>query len=87
MRVAKDFIVFSKTKDLCTCIYMSRTFHEDEKIDEVIVPIPSWDVKNRKPYPSTPEDLQKVSEHSNPLINRYLETRNNTVVFCRFSMF
>ena len=60
MRVAKDFIVFSKTKDQLVCIYMSRTFHEDEKIEEVIVPIPCWDVKNRKPFPSTPEDLERV---------------------------
>ena len=60
MRVAKDFIVFSKTKEQHVCIYMSRTFHEDEKIDEVIVPIPSWDSKNRRPFPSTPEDLERV---------------------------
>ncbi|XP_066459849.1 ATPase MORC2 isoform X1 [Eleutherodactylus coqui] len=45
MRIGKDFILFTKKEDTMTCLFMSRTFHEEEGIDEVIVPLPTWDSK------------------------------------------
>ena len=35
MRIANDMIVFSKKGAMMTCLFLSRTFHELEAIDEV----------------------------------------------------
>lgn len=35
MRIGKDFILFTKKSDTMTCLLLSRTFHEEEGIDEV----------------------------------------------------
>ena len=35
MRMGKDFILFTKKEDKLTCLFLSRTFHEEEGLDEV----------------------------------------------------
>lgn len=35
MRIGKDFILFTKKDNIMTCLFLSRTFHEEEGIDEV----------------------------------------------------
>ena len=35
MRIGKDLIVFTKKGPTMTCVFLSRTFHEAEQIDEV----------------------------------------------------
>lgn len=35
MRIGKDFILFTKKEETMTCLFLSRTFHEEEGIDEV----------------------------------------------------
>ena len=35
MRIGKDFILITKKEDTMTCLFLSRTFHEEEGIDEV----------------------------------------------------
>lgn len=35
MRIGKDFILFTKKDDKLTCLFLSRTFHEEEGLDEV----------------------------------------------------
>ena len=35
MRIANDFIMFTKCGGEMTCIFLSRSFHEYEKLDEV----------------------------------------------------
>ena len=35
MRIGKDLIVFTKKGPTMTCVFLSRTFHEAEHIDEV----------------------------------------------------
>ena len=35
MRIGNDMIIFTKKNDTQTCLFLSRTFHELEKIDEV----------------------------------------------------
>jgi len=35
MRIGKDLIVFTKKGPAMTCVFLSRTFHEAEHIDEV----------------------------------------------------
>lgn len=35
MRIGKDFILFTKKEETMSCLFLSRTFHEEEGIDEV----------------------------------------------------
>ncbi|CAJ0963546.1 unnamed protein product, partial [Mesorhabditis belari] len=42
MRIGKDFILFTKKKELRTCLFLSRTFHEGNNLKEVFVPTPSF---------------------------------------------
>lgn len=35
MRIGKDFILFTKKDNALTCLFLSRTFHEEEGLDEV----------------------------------------------------
>lgn len=37
MRIGKDFILFTKKGNSLTCLFLSRTFHEEEGLDEVRV--------------------------------------------------
>ncbi|XP_035021898.2 ATPase MORC2 isoform X1 [Hippoglossus stenolepis] len=55
MRIGKDFILFTKKGNTLTCLFLSRTFHEEEGLDEVIVPLPSWDLTTKQPLTSDPE--------------------------------
>lgn len=42
MRIGKDFILFTKKEDTMTCLFLSRTFHEEEGIDEVSFILVAW---------------------------------------------
>ncbi|XP_077378143.1 ATPase MORC2 isoform X2 [Festucalex cinctus] len=55
MRIGKDFILFTKKGNSLTCLFLSRTFHEEEGLDEVIVPLPSWDLITKEPLTSDRE--------------------------------
>jgi len=35
MRIGNDFILFTKKGPTLTCVFLSRTFHEVEQLDEV----------------------------------------------------
>ena len=37
MRIGKDFILFTKKENTLSCLFLSRTFHEEEGLDEVRV--------------------------------------------------
>uniref|UniRef100_W5MNX4 MORC family CW-type zinc finger 2 n=1 Tax=Lepisosteus oculatus TaxID=7918 RepID=W5MNX4_LEPOC len=62
MRIGKDFILFTKKEDKLTCLFLSRTFHEEEGIDEVIVPLPTWDNKTKQPVTDNPEKFAIETE-------------------------
>ncbi|XP_077995553.1 ATPase MORC2A-like [Glandiceps talaboti] len=53
MRISKDLILFTKKGETMSSLFISRSFHEDENIDEVIVPIPSFDSSTRQPLSQT----------------------------------
>ena len=36
MRIGNDFVLFTKKGPTMTCVFLSRTFHEEEAIDEVL---------------------------------------------------
>ncbi|XP_075907998.1 ATPase MORC2-like isoform X2 [Petromyzon marinus] len=42
MRIGRDMIILTKQAATMSCLLLSRTFHEEEKIEEVIIPLPSW---------------------------------------------
>ncbi|XP_076820085.1 ATPase MORC2-like isoform X3 [Clavelina lepadiformis] len=49
MRIGNDFILFTKKGRQLTCLMLSRTFHDRENIDSIIVPMPTWDCDSRRP--------------------------------------
>jgi hypothetical protein len=51
MRLGMDFILITKQKSIVTVIFVSRTFHDKEKItDRVIYPMPSFHEHTWEPY-------------------------------------
>ncbi|XP_058517318.1 MORC family CW-type zinc finger protein 1 [Ochotona princeps] len=55
MRIGKDFILFTKTEETMTCVFFSQTFCEREGLSEVVVPMPSWLTRTRKPIADDPQ--------------------------------
>nr|CAB3263903.1 MORC family CW-type zinc finger protein 2 [Phallusia mammillata] len=49
MRIGNDFILFTKKGHDLSCLMLSRTFHDHENIDSIIVPMPVWDTDTRRP--------------------------------------
>ena len=45
-----------------TCLFLSRTFHDKERLKEVIVPLPSWDTRTQRPLVRTPAEEERVGE-------------------------
>ncbi|CAM9545423.1 unnamed protein product [Rangifer tarandus platyrhynchus] len=80
MRIGKDFILFTKKEDTMTCLFLSRTFHEEEGIDEVIVPLPNWNARNREPVTDNVEKFAIETE----LIYKYSPFRNEEEVMAQF---
>ncbi|XP_059531993.1 ATPase MORC2 isoform X1 [Myotis daubentonii] len=80
MRIGKDFILFTKKDDTMTCLFLSRTFHEEEGIDEVIVPLPTWNARTRDPLT---DNLEKFSIETE-LIYKYSPFHNEEEVMTQF---
>ncbi|XP_029999827.1 ATPase MORC2 isoform X2 [Sphaeramia orbicularis] len=81
MRMGKDFILFTKKGNSLTCLFLSRTFHEEEELDEVIVPLPSWDMKTKEPLTSDPEKYAIETE----LIFKYSPFKNEMQLMEQFN--
>uniref|UniRef100_A0A8C7ZG32 MORC family CW-type zinc finger 2 n=1 Tax=Oryzias sinensis TaxID=183150 RepID=A0A8C7ZG32_9TELE len=81
MRIGKDFILFTKKDNALTCLFLSRTFHEEEGLDEVIVPLPSWDLKTKEPLTSDPEKYAIETE----LIFKYSPFKNEQQLMQQFN--
>ncbi|KAM4053546.1 ATPase MORC2 isoform 2-T5 [Anomaloglossus baeobatrachus] len=81
MRIGKDFILFTKKEDTMTCLFMSRTFHEEEGIDEVIVPLPTWNAKTGE---ALTDNMDKFSIETE-LIYKYSPFRSHKEVMEQFS--
>lgn len=80
MRIGKDFILFTKKEDTMTCLFLSRTFHEEEGIDEVIVPLPTWNARSREPVIDNVEKFSIETE----LIYKYSPFRSEEEVMTQF---
>ncbi|XP_061906773.1 ATPase MORC2 isoform X1 [Entelurus aequoreus] len=81
MRIGKDFILFTKKGNNLTCLFLSRTFHEEEGLDEVIVPLPSWDLVTKEPLTSDPEKYATETE----LIFKYSPFKSQQELMEQFS--
>ncbi|KAM6931237.1 ATPase MORC2 isoform 2-T2 [Xenentodon cancila] len=81
MRIGKDFILFTKKDGALTCLFLSRTFHEEEGLDEVIVPLPSWDLKTKEPLTCDPEKYAIETE----LIFKYSPFKNEQQLMEQFN--
>ena len=60
MRIGNDFIMFTKRNGQMTCLFLSRTFHNEENIEEVIVPMPSFNAHTSTPLARTAAEKAKV---------------------------
>ncbi|NWY55957.1 MORC2 protein, partial [Chionis minor] len=81
MRIGKDFILFTKKDNTMTCLLLSRTFHEEEGIDEVIVPLPTWNARNREPVTDNMEKFAIETE----LIYKYSPFKSEQEVMEQFN--
>jgi len=59
MRIGKDMILLTKKGSTMSCLFLSRSFHEQEGIHEVIVPMPSWDSNTKEPLVKDKADAQR----------------------------
>ncbi|NXD88358.1 MORC2 protein, partial [Halcyon senegalensis] len=80
MRIGKDFILFTKKDNTMTCLLLSRTFHEEEGIDEVIVPLPTWNTRSREPVTDNMEKFAIETE----LIYKYSPFKSEQEVMEQF---
>ncbi|XP_032085033.1 ATPase MORC2 isoform X2 [Thamnophis elegans] len=80
MRIGKDFILFTKKENSMTCLFLSRTFHEEEGIDEVIVPLPTWNARTREPLTDNMEKFSIETE----LIYKYSPFKSEREVMQQF---
>uniref|UniRef100_A0A8B9ZEY8 MORC family CW-type zinc finger 2 n=1 Tax=Anas platyrhynchos TaxID=8839 RepID=A0A8B9ZEY8_ANAPL len=81
MRIGKDFILFTKKNNTMTCLLLSRTFHEEEGIDEVIVPLPTWNARSREPVTDNMEKFAIETE----LIYKYSPFKSEQQVMEQFN--
>ncbi|XP_075391246.1 ATPase MORC2 isoform X1 [Tenrec ecaudatus] len=80
MRIGKDFILFTKKEDTMTCLFLSRTFHEEEGIDEVIVPLPTWNAQTHEPITDNVDKFATETE----LIYKYSPFHSEEEVMTQF---
>nr|XP_013799142.1 PREDICTED: MORC family CW-type zinc finger protein 2 [Apteryx mantelli mantelli] len=81
MRIGKDFILFTKKDNTMTCLFLSRTFHEEEGIDEVIVPLPTWNTQSGEPVTDNVEKFAIETE----LIYKYSPFKSEQEVMEQFN--
>ncbi|NXD29964.1 MORC2 protein, partial [Spelaeornis formosus] len=81
MRIGKDFILFTKKDNTMTCLLLSRTFHEEEGIDEVIVPLPTWNAWSHEPVTDNMEKFAIETE----LIYKYSPFKSEREVMDQFN--
>lgn len=60
MRIGNDLMLFTKKGDTRSVLFLSRSFHEEENLDEVIVPIPSFEADSHRPLAADTRAKAKV---------------------------
>jgi hypothetical protein len=59
MRISNDFILFTKKDNIGTCLFLSRTFHQEEHISKIICPMPCFDLITQQPIDNN--DNQQIN--------------------------
>ncbi len=49
MRISNDFLLFTKKENIGTCLFLSRTFHQEEHISQIVCPMPCFDLLTQQP--------------------------------------
>ncbi|XP_076453430.1 ATPase MORC2-like [Babylonia areolata] len=83
MRLGNDLIMFTKKGLTMSSLFLSRTFHEEEGIDEVIVPLPSFEASTRRPLTKGTR-AQERHETEMDLIYKYSPFRTEQHFFSQF---
>nr|CDS32030.1 MORC family CW type zinc finger protein 2B [Hymenolepis microstoma] len=83
MRIGSDMILFTKKDGIYSCVFLSRTFHEAERLDEVIVPLPTFNSNDKTPIFTHPED-QKKHDTEMEIIYRFSPFPNAKDFFGQF---
>ncbi|XP_031557444.1 ATPase MORC2-like [Actinia tenebrosa] len=84
MRIAKDVLLFTKKDNKLSCLFISRTFQEKEKIfDEIIAPMPAWDAKTKKPLLKKNRDPEQHKTEVD-IITKYSPFKTTEDIFNEF---
>ncbi|KAK6027755.1 hypothetical protein OSTOST_06211 [Ostertagia ostertagi] len=85
MRIAKDFIMFTKKDGLLTCLLLSRTFHEMYSLKEVFVPVASFTLEggSRAMYCDS-QTQAKMHSQSMDVIYNYTPFDSQDALFEQF---
>ncbi|KAK7475039.1 hypothetical protein BaRGS_00033720, partial [Batillaria attramentaria] len=83
MRIGNDLILFTKKGLTMSCLFLSRTFHEEENIDEVIVPLPVFEASTRRPLAKGVR-AQERHDTEMGLIYKYSPFRTEDDFFAQF---
>ncbi|KAL4224082.1 ATPase morc2 [Mactra antiquata] len=83
MRIGNDMIIFTKKNSTQTCLFLSRTFHEEEKIEEVIVPLPSFKANTRNPIDDTEQGHERFAMEMDVIL-RYSPFKTDDDFFAQF---
>lgn len=85
MRIGRDMVMFTKKGLSMSCLMISRSFHDQEKIKEVIVPLPSFHVRNHAPLiDSNSAKAKERHELEMQLILKYSPFRTRDQLFAQF---
>ncbi|CAF0727959.1 unnamed protein product [Didymodactylos carnosus] len=85
MRISNDFILFTKKDNVGTCLFLSRTFHTEEDLNQVIVPMPSFNLTTKEPlFPSNNEYDQTRYDTEMKLIYKYSPFKTRDELFKQF---
>ncbi|CAJ0573443.1 unnamed protein product, partial [Mesorhabditis spiculigera] len=83
MRVGKDLIVFTKKNQMRTCLFLSRTFHEENRLKEVFVPTPSFS-EGDNAYLENPEEDKERHGIEMDIIFKYSPFKDAASLFGQF---
>lgn len=67
MRIGNDLLLFTKKDNIGTILLISDTFIRSERIQEIVVPIPSFECRSKMPW-FDPE-IDEVSSRERVTLN------------------
>ena len=71
MRLANDLILFTKRENIGTCLLLSRSFHQEEHLAQIICPMPCWNLSNEQAMNN--EDINGIQTYIYDPVKHELE--------------